>query len=150
MEKTIYMLIMIFITGFISALAQDDAELIRQFTNTWEKETNAENLEGVLATMTEDAIIFMPGTAPIKGKESIRSTYRDYYKMYDLNYTATIKEIEIFDKKAYVWALVEGSRESKRDGEIEQLAFNNVWILKKESTKWKFWRAMFNRTPHKD
>lgn len=149
MRKVIFLLIGILFTGFNSATAQDnDTKLIQQLTNTWEKETNAGNVDGLLGTVTDDAKILMPGTSPIEGKESIEAVYRDYYSAYDLEFSATINEVEVFGKKAYVWTLVEGTRKSKKDGEVEQLAFNNIWLLKKQSSGWKFWRVIFNSTPH--
>ena len=151
MRSMIVLFIGLMVIGILPVQAQNnDIKLIRQLTNTWEKETNTENLDGVISTLTNDAIIFMPESPPVRGKEAIRATYSDYYDTYELEYSTTIKEVEIIDKKAYVWAKVEGTRKSKRDGKIEHLAFNNIWILKKQATEWKFWRVMFNSTPIKE
>ena len=92
--------------------------------------------------ISEETTIFKPGE-PTVGTESIRSLYSDYYGAYDLEFSATTKETEIFDNKAYVWCLVEGTRQLKDGGELENVAYNNMWILKKENGSWKFWRAMF-------
>ncbi|MDZ7715331.1 MAG: hypothetical protein U5J95_03880 [Balneolaceae bacterium] len=78
------------------------------------------------------------------GKSTIEETYSPYYQAYDLKVTATINEMQISEKIAYVWTLVEGTRGPKGGNEIENFKYNNLWILKKNQSGWKLWRLMFN------
>ena len=126
-----------------TAVAQDnDSELIQSFTDSWIEAANAEDVDLFMKLISDGSTIFKPGE-PTVGRESIRSLYSDYYGSYDLELSATTKETELFGNKAYVWCLVEGTRQLKDGGELENVAYNNMWILKKENGSWKFWRAMF-------
>ena len=145
MKKVVSLIIlMAFISGLRPVVAQEvDHESIRQLTNTWVESTNAENIEGLLNIISDDATIIGPGVPPLRGKESIEAAYHNYYAAFDLNYSVTINEIKVFDNTAYVWLVVKGIRAPKNGGDAEQAAFNNLWLLKKKSTGWKFWRVMY-------
>lgn len=130
-----------------SASAQDHERAIREFADGWIAGANAEDLEGFLQFVSDDAVIMMPGVPAIIGKSSIRDVYRDYYTTYDLEYSASIEELEVMGKVAYVWAIVRGSRTTKASGEREETTYNNIWMLRRHPDGWKFWRAMFNSTP---
>lgn len=75
MRKVIFLIIgMVLVSGLRPVSAQDDdAELIRQLTNTWVQATNAGNIEGLLTIITDDAVIIGPGAPPLRGKESIEA-----------------------------------------------------------------------------
>lgn len=143
MKKLILMMIVSLFCALYSAVAQEKSfGLIQELTDSWINASNAENVELFMKLVSDDATIFKPGE-PTVGTESIRSLYSDYYGAYDLEFTATIKETEIYGNKAYVWCLVEGTLQLKDGGELEKVAYNNMWILKNEDEAWKFWRVMF-------
>ncbi|MDZ7757163.1 YybH family protein [Rhodohalobacter sp.] len=145
MKKSILFLIGILFSCSSLSFAQDiDSKLIQDITQNWVDVTNNEDIEGLLKILTNDVIIFSPNAEPAMGKSTIEEIYSPYYQAYDLEVTATINEMHISEKIAYVWTLVEGTRGPKGGNEFDNFNYNNLWILKKNQSGWKLWRLMFN------
>ena len=142
MKKYAIIIFSLFCLSSTTMAQENDSELIKEFADSWIKAANAENVDLFMKLISNDATIFKPGE-PTTGTESIRSLYDGYFEAYDLEFSATIKETQLFGDKAYVWCFVEGTRQLKEGGDLEKVAYNNMWILNKEDEAWKFWRVMF-------
>lgn len=145
MRKSVLFLTgILFLCSSVSFAQHDDNNVIQDLTQTWVDVTNNEDIDGLLKILTDDVIIFSPNAEPAKSKSTIKDIYSPYYQAYDLEITATINEMQISENIAYVWTLVEGTRTQRENNELENFAYNNLWVLKKNQSGWKLWRLMFN------
>lgn len=143
-KSFLFILGILFLFSNLSFAQSNDSKLIKELTQTWVDVTNNEDIDGLLNILTNDVIIFSPNTEPIKSKPSVKEIYSPYYQAYDLEITADIHEMQISGDLAYVWALVEGTRTQRESNSLENFAYNNLWVLKKNQLGWKLWRVMFN------
>lgn len=143
MKNLTFVAFVTIICGIHSATAQNvDQNLITEFANSWADVSSSGDIDKFMNFFDDDAIIFTSDN-PTSGSVSIRSVYTSYFEKYKLEVSILVKEVEIYDDKAYVWSRLEGTNQLKEGDEIKKIAFNHIWILKKEAATWKFWRVIF-------
>lgn len=80
-----------------------DEKAIQNFITTWQESSNAGNLCGLLALMTDDAIFLTPGQMPMD-KASFRNGFKLMMEHVSLDSNSVIQDLVISGNLAYCWS----------------------------------------------
>lgn len=104
-----------------SILAQEKEaspeEAIRQATDDYEAALAEGDLEGLLATVTDDVLFYPPGEPPMVGKEAYREWLRPLFEEFELEESITYEGLKIADGWAVGWFSYTFVTRSKGGGE---------------------------------
>ena len=130
-----------------SIRSEDDVRAIKDLAEEYFQSANNGNVEGCIATMAPDVIIMPPNRPSILGIEQLRGLSRDYHDWYEVRYSLSVDEVEVAGDIAFARATANGTRRHRGESSTENVAWRNVWILKRQPDKtWRFWRIIFNST----
>jgi len=128
-----------------TAGTQDAAAAIRKLFDEIMAADNAGDLERVVATYTESAIM-IPANAPdIAGTAAIRKHYVGAFEKFKLQLAASADEIRVADKWAVVRGRVTGSIAPKPDGAPFQADDKFMAVVEQGTDgKWRVARLIWN------
>jgi len=79
-----------------------DEQAIRNLIETWCRETEAGNLDGVLPLMADDMVFLTPGRAPF-GKKEFEANGRASAGKAQVKVQADVQEVRVSGDLAYAW-----------------------------------------------
>ncbi|MDA2931041.1 DUF4440 domain-containing protein [Acidobacteria bacterium AH-259-O06] len=123
-----------------------DLEAINGLREEYIATANAGDVDGWLATLTDDAVFMPPNEPAVTGKEAIRSwVVKSFFDPFDIQLSLSHEEVEV----AGDWAFVQGpfsySLTPKAGGEVIEESGKFIDILKRQSDgSFKYARAIWN------
>jgi len=126
------------------ATTDDDVKAIKKVGEEYFEATNIGDPDRCIATMAPDVIIMPPDRPSIFGKEQLRCLSHDYHTTFELKYHLVYDEVEARGDLGFARTTVTGTRTSRSDGSVEKVVWRNLWIVRQDDGKWKFWRIIFN------
>lgn len=104
------------------------------------------DLEGWLATLTEDCVFLPPGAPGVKGKEAIgRWAKESFFDVFDIGFEFGYEEITITGSSASAWGWYRQLLSPKNGGEAIQLEGKFIDLFQQEEGgEWKLRWCCFN------
>jgi uncharacterized protein (TIGR02246 family) len=72
-----------------------DAEAIHRLEVQWSRDSEDKNLEALVAHYSEDAIVYSPDSAPLRGKDAIRKGFAEAHKIPGFSLTWKDEKVEV-------------------------------------------------------
>lgn len=109
---------------------------------------NARDLERVLASYADDAILLPPGDSPVRGKAAIRPRYETLFSRFSPQIVGEIEELHVDDQWAFVLGYNRGKLNPIASGEARTL--NDVYLMvltRSPDGAWRIARLMWHAGP---
>jgi len=116
--------------------ASNDEQAIRELYANWRKATMAEDLPTVLNLIADDAVFYVPGQSPIRGKKEFETMFNATRGRFQVEAMSEFEEIAVHGDWAHVASRLAVHMKSKSGGEMQSRAGHTLTILRKERGKW--------------
>ena len=121
---------------------QANSDLSKQ----WDAAAEAGDIEGMLDTYTEDAILMMPDVPALRGKEAIRSAFEDFFEQVSLESESLVEEVRLAGDWAYVRGTFTSIETPTGGGEPSQIDGHWIDIRERQADgSWRVSANMWNR-----
>ena len=117
-----------------SVHVQRDEEEIRQLMDRWRRSTEADDLDGVLALMTDDAVFLTCGNPPMD-KAQFAQGFRSLAGRVRIEPRQDIREIRVSGQLAYAWSHLSVAMIAE-DGHRTERAGHVLTVFRKSDGKW--------------
>ena len=122
-----------------------DVAAIRTFLENNESVISSEDLDGWIDQFTDDAIFMRPDIEVLKGKEAGRESVRSWFDRFDVEFSVSVDEIEVFGDWAFARWSFTSKVTPKFGGETTERAGKEIWILKRQHDgSWKCSHIIYN------
>jgi uncharacterized protein (TIGR02246 family) len=133
-------------TSLAIATPQDKSAAIEQLINRYEVSLNTSDTPSIMKLYGKDPI-FMPQHSMAQvGRDAVKKAYESVFTTIDLNIKFTIYEIEVHGDKAWARTSSAGKTIILANGAKINEGNNELFIFKKENSKWKIHRYLFSTT----
>jgi uncharacterized protein (TIGR02246 family) len=108
---------------------------------------NARDLEGVMASYAEDAILMPPGEAPVQGRAAIRPRYEALFRDFDPAIEPHVEEVCVSGGVAWVRGR-NGGRLVPRGGDGTARELDDVYLMllaRGDDGAWRIGHLMWHR-----
>ncbi len=112
----------------------NDEQAIRDLIETWCRETEAGNLDGVLPLMAEDVVFLTPGRAPF-GKREFEANGRQAAGKAQVKVKADVQELRVCRDLAYCWLKLAVTVTPEGGAPIE-MGGHTIGIYGREGGRW--------------
>ncbi len=129
-----------------------ELESVKKLLEAHDKATTGHDLEGVMATMAEDAAVM--GTGPGEmwaGTEELKIAYEHFFKVYDKGsqeYEYNFLHGDLVDDMG--WAMASGTVKGKKDGKAFSYPLNVSLTVAKKGGEWKIAAMHFSTLTGKE
>ncbi|MDA2923146.1 nuclear transport factor 2 family protein [Acidobacteria bacterium AH-259-L09] len=123
-----------------------DLEAINGLREEYIAAANAGDVDGWLATLTDDAVFMPPNELAVAGKAAIRSwVVKSFFDPFDIQLSFSHQEVEVAGDWAFVQGRFSYSLTPKAGGEVIEESGKFIDILKRQSDgSFKYARAIWN------
>ena len=127
-------------------MESQEKSAIEKMLATYFSSLNASDVKTATGSYTQDGV-FIPTKLPTAmGTEQLVTTYKNIFKVIQLNVTFKIEEIIIQDDVAFVHTLSNGNTLIRSTGETTPEENREFFLLRKENGDWRIARYMFNQS----
>jgi ketosteroid isomerase-like protein len=106
---------------------------------------SAEDLDGFLQLVAEDAVFLPPGEVPLEGKTAIRTWYDNFFRSFDVQLQHIPGPVDVEGKLIVHRGSARGTLRPRAGG--APVSFDNKYLFAMrvdEDGSVRHWRAMFN------
>lgn len=114
----------------------NDEQAIRDLYATWRKATMAEDLPTVLNLIADDAVFYVPGQSPIRGKKEFETLFNATRGRFQLEALSQFEEIEVHGDWAHVASRLAVHMKPKDGSPMQSQAGHTLTILRKDHGRW--------------
>jgi uncharacterized protein (TIGR02246 family) len=114
----------------------NDEQAIRELYAAWRKATVAEDLPTVLSLVADDAVFYVPGQSPIRGKQEFETMFNATRGKFQIEAMSEFEEIAVHGDWAHVASRLAVNMKPKAGGAVQSRAGHTLTILRKERGKW--------------
>jgi ketosteroid isomerase-like protein len=118
---------------------------VRSLLAVQDRVASAEDLEGFLQLVAEDAVFLPPGDVPLEGKPAIRVWYGNFFKTFDVQLEHIPGPVEVEGVVIIHRGVARGTLRPRAGG--APIAFDNKYLFAMRvdpDRSVRHWRAMFN------
>jgi ketosteroid isomerase-like protein len=122
--------------------------VVRKLLAVQDSVASAEDLEGFLKLIADDAVFLPPGDVPLEGKTAIRAWYENFFRTFDVQLEHIPGPIEVEGDLIIHRGDARGTLRPRAGGPI--ISFDNKYLFAMrvgEDQSVRHWRAMFNSNP---
>ena len=116
--------------------ATNDEQAIRELYASWRKATMAEDLPTVLNLIADDAVFYVPGQSPIRGKKEFETMFNATRGRFQLEALSEFEEIAVHGDWAHVSSRLAVNMKPRDGSRVQSRAGHTLTILRKERGKW--------------
>ena len=116
--------------------ATNDEQAIRELYGTWRKATMAEDLPTVLNLIADDAVFYVPGQSPIRGKKEFEAMFNATRGKFQIEALSEFEEIAVHGDWAHVASRLAVNMKPRDGSRVQARAGHTLTILRKERGKW--------------
>ena len=102
------------------------------------------NLDAVIASYAEDAVLLPPHAAAVAGKPAIRARYEETFRHFRFDIAFSADETEAFGDWAFIRGAVSGRLIPKADESLRTLHDKYIMVLQRHKDGWKIARLIWN------
>ena len=117
-------------------MSTNDEQAIRELYATWRKATMAEDLPTVLNLIADDAVFYVPGQPPIRGKKEFETMFNATRGKFSVEALSEFEEIAVHGDWAHVASRLAVNMKPKSGGSPESRAGHTLTVLNKKGGKW--------------
>jgi len=114
----------------------NDEQAIRDLYATWRKATMAEDLPTILNLIADDAVFYVPGQSPIRGKKEFETMFNASRGKFQIEALSEFEEIEVHGDWAHAASRLAVNMKPRDGGPTQSRAGHTLTILRKERGKW--------------
>jgi ketosteroid isomerase-like protein len=118
---------------------------VRRLLAIQDSVASAEDLDGFLQLVSEDAVFLPPGDVPLEGKSAIRAWYQSFFKSFDVQLEHIPGPVETEGNVIINRGLARGTLRPRDGG--APISFENKYLFAMRidpDRSVRHWRAMFN------
>jgi ketosteroid isomerase-like protein len=109
---------------------------------------SAEDLEGFLQLVAEDAVFLPPGDAPLEGKAAIRAWYEGFFRTFDVQLEHIPGSVELEGRVIIHRGFARGTLRPRAGGAPVSFENKYLFVMRVDQDRSvRHWRAMFNASP---
>lgn len=112
----------------------NDEQAIRDLIETWCRETESGNLDGILPLMADDVVFLTPGRAPF-GKKEFEANGRQPAGKAQVKVKADVQEIRVSGDLAYCWLKLAVTVTPEGGAPIE-MGGHTIGIYRRDGGRW--------------
>jgi uncharacterized protein (TIGR02246 family) len=112
----------------------NDEQAIRDLVETWCRETEVGNLDGILPLMSDDVVFLTPGRAPF-GKKEFADQSRQSADKAQVKVKADVQEIRVSGDLAYCWLKL-AVTVTPAAGAAMEMGGHTIGIYRREGGRW--------------
>lgn len=121
---------------------------VRRFLAVEDSVTSAEDLEGFLGLVADDAVFLPPGESGLEGKEAIRASYANAFRAFDVQLQHLPGPVESRGNVIIHRGNARGVLRPRAGGDSVLLDNKYLFVLRvADDRSLLHWRAMFNANP---
>jgi ketosteroid isomerase-like protein len=126
-------------------LSHSDTAAIAQTREDWLTALNSDDVDGMIAPLSDDCIVFPPNEAPAVGRDASRTWHQGRVEHFTTHLTITTDEVLggglwAFDRFSYTIRLT-----PREGGSAIQTSGTCLWMWQRQSDgRWKIARALWN------
>jgi uncharacterized protein (TIGR02246 family) len=129
-------------------IMQRDEQAIRELVAEWHNAAAAGDLSKILRLMAEDVIFYVPGQAPMRGKEPFAAAFRSAIQQFRIDSSAKIEEIHIAGSFAHLATHLTVAITPLGGGPVLRRSGYTLSIMRKEAdNRWVLYRDANMLTP---
>jgi uncharacterized protein (TIGR02246 family) len=114
----------------------NDEQAIRDLYAAWRTATVAEDLPAVLNLIADDAVFYVPGQSPIRGKKEFETMFNATRGRFQVEALSEFEEIAVHGDWAHVASRLAVNMKPKGGGAVQSRAGHTLTILRKERGTW--------------
>jgi uncharacterized protein (TIGR02246 family) len=116
--------------------ATNDEQAIRDLYATWRKATMAEDLPTVLGLIADDAVFYVPGQSPIRGKKEFETMFNATRGKFQIEALSEFEEIAVHGDWAHVTSRLAVNMKPRDGSSVQSRAGHTLTILRKDRGRW--------------
>lgn len=116
--------------------ATNDEQAIRELYASWRKATMAEDLPTVLGLIADDAVFYVPGQSPIRGKKEFEAMFNATRGKFQVEALSEFEEIAVHGDWAHVASRLAVNMKPRDGSSVQARAGHTLTILRKDRGKW--------------
>ena len=124
------------LSGGFGVSTSSDEQAIRDLYATWRKATIAGDLPTVLGLIADDAVFYVPGQSPMRGKKEFETMFNATKGKFQVEALSEFEEIHVHGDWAHVASRLAVNMKPKGGGEVVSRAGHTLTVLHKERGKW--------------
>jgi uncharacterized protein (TIGR02246 family) len=105
---------------------------------------NAGDLDAVIASYADDAILLPPNDVSVVGKQAIRARYEEGFRHFRFDIVFTADETHIFGDLAFIRGTINGRTVPKGDEPSRKIHDKYIMVLHRQKDGWKIARLIWN------
>lgn len=117
-----------------------DEQAIRDLQARWVKATREDDLNTLLTMIADDAIFYVPGQPPMRGKQDFKAVFESFKGKFTVESQAEFDEIAIHGDWAHSVARVAVNMRPASGGEPIHRAGHTLTIFRKIDGRWVLYR----------
>jgi uncharacterized protein (TIGR02246 family) len=118
----------------------NDEQAIRDLYATWRKATLNEDVPTLLGLIADDAVFYVPGQPPMRGKKDFRDVFDSVRGKFSFESQTEFDEIVVHGDWAHVVARLAVIMKPLEGSPAQQLAGHTLTIFKKDNGRWLVYR----------
>lgn len=125
-------------------------EAIRALHRRDERAAKDQDFRVLRSLLDDDAVVMEPGKLPLRGRVELDRSFETRSEQKPEvaieEYRFEWEEIEIFDERAIEWGRILGRVRDLKSGQVQDLAYNVMRVLKREAGTWRIYRTIWNES----
>jgi uncharacterized protein (TIGR02246 family) len=117
-------------------MTTNDEQAIRELYATWRKATMAEDLPTVLNLIADDAVFYVPGQPPMRGKKEFETMFNATRGKFQVEALSEFEEIAVHGDWAHVASRLAVNMKPRDGGPTQSRAGHTLTVLRKQGGKW--------------
>jgi uncharacterized protein (TIGR02246 family) len=117
-------------------MTTNDEQAIRELYATWRKATMAEDLPTVLNLIADDAVFYVPGQPPMRGKKEFETMFNATRGKFQVEALSEFEEIAVHGDWAHVASRLAVNMKPREGGPTQSRAGHTLTVLRKQGGKW--------------
>jgi uncharacterized protein (TIGR02246 family) len=117
-------------------MTTNDEQAIRELYATWRKATMAEDLPAVLNLIADDAVFYVPGQPPMRGKKEFETMFNATRGKFQVEALSEFEEIAVHGDWAHVASRLAVNMKPRDGGPMQSRAGHTLTVLRKQGGKW--------------
>jgi uncharacterized protein (TIGR02246 family) len=117
-------------------MTTNDEQAIRELYATWRKATVAEDLPTVLNLIADDAVFYVSGQPPIRGKKEFETMFNATRGKFQIEAMSEFEEIAVHGDWAHVASRLAVHMKPRDGGPMQSRAGHTLTVLHKHGGRW--------------
>jgi len=114
----------------------NDEQAIRDLYAAWREATMAEDLPKILSLIADDAVFYVPGQSPMRGKKEFETMFNSSRGKFQIEAMSEFEEIAVHGDWAHVASRLAVNMKPRDGGATQSRAGHTLTILRKERGRW--------------